>query len=90
LNKVTDETSHTPADVACNFEVPSRPVSPGADNVPPWLGMPGFEECTTEWFAEHSSERARHLATYAVEEERREEEVATFKSTTIDNSKIDF
>ena len=85
-NKATDETSHTPPDATCNLQVPRRSVSPEVDNVPLWLGMPGFEERTTEWFAEHASERARHLSTYA-EEERREEELATFKSTTIDNSK---
>ena len=87
LSRATHEAPYTPANVACNFQVPNRSVSPGAENVPPWLGMPGFEKRTREWFAEHDSERARHLATYVEEEERREEELATLKSTTIDNSK---
>jgi hypothetical protein len=71
VDKIIDEAVETPAGAPPSV-LSSRPASPSGDNVPPWLGMPGFEGRTTEWIAEQASERARSLATSAEEEERRQ------------------
>lgn len=49
--------------------------------------MTGFEERTAEWLAQQDAERTRNVATRAEEEERRQEELAALKGTTIENSK---
>jgi hypothetical protein len=87
VDKIIDEAIETPAGATPSVQVSSRPASPSGDHVPPWLGMPGFEERTTEWIAEQASERAQSLATSAEEEERRQERLTILEGTTIENSK---